>query len=143
MAGSYDLIQQPVNISEVSKQSVCFFMFVDEENKEVAVCNYCVAGRGSYQSFYRIDFFPMLGILYGWMGNSSFYQILERFLWRKNSSFAISTHYRRFVVFVEAEANRQLESTATPQLTFKLTSIKRKVNPIFPGKTSHYKWYDL
>ncbi|PHU26441.1 hypothetical protein BC332_04773 [Capsicum chinense] len=30
----------------------------------------------------------------------------ESFLWRKNASFAISRHYRRFDVFVEAEANK-------------------------------------
>ena len=29
-----------------------------------------------------------------------------RFLWRKNSTFAISRHYRRFDVFEEAEANK-------------------------------------
>lgn len=29
-----------------------------------------------------------------------------RFLWRKNVSFAISRHYRRFDVFEEAEANK-------------------------------------
>lgn len=30
----------------------------------------------------------------------------SRFLWRKNATFAISRHYRRFDVFVEAEANK-------------------------------------
>ncbi|KAK1559798.1 hypothetical protein Q3G72_018380 [Acer saccharum] len=34
------------------------------------------------------------------------YQILERFLWRQNANFAISRHYKRFDVFVEAEANK-------------------------------------
>ncbi|KAK1367097.1 hypothetical protein POM88_042658 [Heracleum sosnowskyi] len=34
------------------------------------------------------------------------YQILERFLWRQNASFAISRHYSRFDVFEEAEANK-------------------------------------
>lgn len=34
------------------------------------------------------------------------YRVLERFLWRGNYSFAISKHYRRFDVFVEAEANK-------------------------------------
>ncbi|WVZ01393.1 hypothetical protein V8G54_027462 [Vigna mungo] len=29
-----------------------------------------------------------------------------RFLWRPNATFAISRHYRRFDVFVEAEANK-------------------------------------
>ncbi|KAJ0730381.1 hypothetical protein HanOQP8_Chr07g0239331 [Helianthus annuus] len=34
------------------------------------------------------------------------YYCLCRFLWRKNVSFAISRHYKRFDVFVEAEANK-------------------------------------
>ncbi|KAK6132685.1 hypothetical protein DH2020_033568 [Rehmannia glutinosa] len=34
------------------------------------------------------------------------YQVLERFLWRQNATFAISRHYRRFDVFEEAEANK-------------------------------------
>ncbi|CAK9138229.1 unnamed protein product [Ilex paraguariensis] len=34
------------------------------------------------------------------------YQILERFLWRQNATFAISRHYTRFDVFEEAEANK-------------------------------------
>lgn len=32
--------------------------------------------------------------------------IIYRFLWRSNSTFAISRHYRRFDVFVEADANK-------------------------------------
>jgi hypothetical protein len=34
------------------------------------------------------------------------YLLLERFLWRKNATFAISRHYKRFDVFEEAEANK-------------------------------------
>ena len=33
------------------------------------------------------------------------YQVLERFLWRSGSEWAISVHYARFDAFVEAEAN--------------------------------------
>lgn len=37
----------------------------------------------------------------------SYFVILPlRFLWRQNANFAISRHYRRFDVFVEAEANK-------------------------------------
>lgn len=32
--------------------------------------------------------------------------VSSRFLWRPNATFAISRHYRRFDVFVEAEANK-------------------------------------
>lgn len=31
---------------------------------------------------------------------------IVRFLWRENATFAISRHYTRFDVFVEAEANK-------------------------------------
>ncbi|KAI0507943.1 hypothetical protein KFK09_014071 [Dendrobium nobile] len=31
--GKYDVMQQPKNISEVSKRSVCFYMFLDEETE--------------------------------------------------------------------------------------------------------------
>ncbi|XP_037441319.1 uncharacterized protein LOC119309417 [Triticum dicoccoides] len=34
------------------------------------------------------------------------YQLLKRFLWRKNVRFTISRYYRRFDVFEEAEANK-------------------------------------
>ncbi|XP_038897643.1 uncharacterized protein LOC120085624 isoform X5 [Benincasa hispida] len=34
------------------------------------------------------------------------FQILERFLWRQNATFAISRHYKRFDVFEEADANK-------------------------------------
>jgi len=33
MAGNYDIMQQPKNISEASKRSACFYMFVDEETE--------------------------------------------------------------------------------------------------------------
>ncbi|KAK0602808.1 hypothetical protein LWI29_037135 [Acer saccharum] len=34
------------------------------------------------------------------------YSFFFRFLWRQNANFAISRHYKRFDVFVEAEANK-------------------------------------
>uniref|UniRef100_A0A0A9CFF7 TOD1/MUCI70 glycosyltransferase-like domain-containing protein n=1 Tax=Arundo donax TaxID=35708 RepID=A0A0A9CFF7_ARUDO len=36
--GNYDIMQQPENISEFSKNAVCFFMFLDEET-EAAIKN--------------------------------------------------------------------------------------------------------
>jgi hypothetical protein len=32
-SGNYDILQQPENISESSKDTVCFFMFLDEETE--------------------------------------------------------------------------------------------------------------
>jgi hypothetical protein len=37
-SGNYDIMQQPENISEFSKNTVCFFMFLDEET-EAAIKN--------------------------------------------------------------------------------------------------------
>ena len=73
---------------------------------------------------------------------------LFRFLWRKNATFAISKHYRRFDVFVEAEANKaagkyenasidfQIEfyknEGLTPYTEAKLPLISGKLNFMFP-----------
>lgn len=32
-SGKYDVMQQPKNISEVSKRTICFYMFLDEETE--------------------------------------------------------------------------------------------------------------
>ena len=44
-----------------------------------------------------------------WVPSSNYNLIANsnyRFLWRKNATFAISRHYKRFDVFEEAEANK-------------------------------------
>ena len=33
LSGAFDDIQQPHNVSEYSKNTICFFMFVDEETE--------------------------------------------------------------------------------------------------------------
>ncbi|KAG5561674.1 hypothetical protein RHGRI_004655 [Rhododendron griersonianum] len=130
--GAYDLIQQPTNISEAAKENVCFFMFVDEEtelflrnssqldnNKKLGLWRTVVVHNLPYTDPRRNGKIPKL-LLHRLFPNVRFslwidgklqlvvdpYQILERFLWRKNVSFAISRHYKRFDVFVEAEANK-------------------------------------
>ncbi|KAF7151023.1 hypothetical protein RHSIM_Rhsim02G0130400 [Rhododendron simsii] len=130
--GAYDLIQQPTNISEAAKENVCFFMFVDEEtelflrnssqldnNKKLGLWRTVVVHNLPYTDPRRTGKIPKL-LLHRLFPNVRFslwidgklqlvvdpYQILERFLWRKNASFAISRHYKRFDVFVEAEANK-------------------------------------
>ncbi|KAK0600986.1 hypothetical protein LWI29_020239 [Acer saccharum] len=47
--------------------------------------------------FDRLSYFSIIAL------NYSFF---FRFLWRQNTNFAISRHYKRFDVFVEAEANK-------------------------------------
>ncbi|CAN6465288.1 unnamed protein product [Victoria cruziana] len=130
--GNYDEIQQPRNISDVAKRDVCFFMFVDEETmsfinktnaldstRRLGLWRVVLVNNLPYTDARRTGKVPKL-LLHRLFPNVRFsiwidgklelvkdpYQILERFLWRTNATFAISRHYRRFDVFVEAEANK-------------------------------------
>ncbi|XP_058201976.1 probable hexosyltransferase MUCI70 isoform X2 [Rhododendron vialii] len=130
--GAYDLVRQPKSISEAAKENVCFFMFVDEEtelflrhssrldnNKKLGLWRTVVVYNLPYTDPRRNGKIPKL-LLHRLFPNVRFslwidgklrlvvdpYQILERFLWRKNASFAISRHFTRFDVFLEAQANK-------------------------------------
>lgn len=52
------------------------------------------------------------------------YQILERFLWRKNATFAISRHYKRFDVIEEAEANKAAGKYENASIDFQIDFYK-------------------
>ncbi|GFP96334.1 hypothetical protein PHJA_001777500 [Phtheirospermum japonicum] len=54
------------------------------------------------------------------------FQILERFLWRKNASFAISRHYKRFDVFSEAEANKAAGKYDNASIDFQVDFYKNE-----------------
>ncbi|CAL4902109.1 unnamed protein product [Urochloa decumbens] len=130
--GNYDMIQHPRNISEFSKANACFYMFVDEEteayvknssslynNNKVGLWRLVVVRNLPYEDPRRTGKIPKL-LLHRLFPNVRFsvwidaklelvadpYLLLERFLWRKNTTFAISRHYKRFDVFEEAEANK-------------------------------------
>ncbi|AQK87688.1 hypothetical protein Zm00014a_041330 [Zea mays] len=130
--GNYDMIQHPRNISEFSKANACFYMFVDEEteayvknssslynNNKVGLWRLVVVRNLPYEDPRRTGKIPKL-LLHRLFPNVKFsvwidaklqlvadpYLLLERFLWRKNTTFAISRHYKRFDVFEEAEANK-------------------------------------
>lgn len=125
--GNYDQLQQPINVSMQSRKSVCFFMFVDEETQQhldtheidSGVWRKVVVRNLPYLDARRNGKIPKL-LLHRLFPNARFslwidgklklvvdpYQILERFLWRRNITFAISRHYKRFDVFEEAEANK-------------------------------------
>lgn len=49
---------------------------------------------------------------------------LFRFLWRKNASFAISRHYRRFDVFEEAGANKAAGKYDNASIDFQIEFYK-------------------
>ncbi|XP_022717120.1 uncharacterized protein LOC111275840 [Durio zibethinus] len=130
--GNYDVIQQPMNISEEAKKNIPFYMFIDEEteaymknksildsSKRVGFWRIIVVHNVPYSDARRNGKVPKL-LLHRIFPNIRYsiwidgklqlvvdpYQLLERFLWRQNANFAISRHYRRFDVFVEAEANK-------------------------------------
>ncbi|KAH1063469.1 hypothetical protein J1N35_028456 [Gossypium stocksii] len=130
--GNYDVIQQPRNVGEEAKKNIPFYMFIDEEteayiknksilgsSKRVGLWRIVVVRNVPYSDARRNGKVPKL-LLHRIFPNVRYsiwidgklqlvvdpYQILEKFLWRQNANFAISRHYRRFDVFVEAEANK-------------------------------------
>lgn len=148
--GNYDVIQQPKNISEAAKKSVCFYMFVDEET-EASIRNTTTLGDGMKVGLWRLILVRNLPyadarrngkvpklLLHRIFPNSKFslwvdgklelvvdpYQILERFLWRKNATFAISRHYKRFDVIEEAEANKAAGKYENASIDFQIDFYK-------------------
>ncbi|EPS65992.1 hypothetical protein M569_08785, partial [Genlisea aurea] len=49
-----------------------------------------------------------------------------RFLWRRNASFAISRHYKRFDVFVEAEANKAAAKYDNSSIDFQIDFYRKE-----------------
>ncbi|KAJ0836581.1 hypothetical protein HanRHA438_Chr16g0768581 [Helianthus annuus] len=148
--GAYDLIKQPKNMSETAKKDVCFFMFIDEEtasflrnsgdldsSKRIGLWRIVVVHNLPYTDPRRNGKVPKL-LLHRLFPNVRYslwvdgklelvvdpYQILERFLWRKNASFAISRHYKRFDVFVEAEANKAASKYDNASIDFQIDFYK-------------------
>jgi hypothetical protein len=52
--------------------------------------------------------------------------IYFRFLWRKNATFAISRHYKRFDVFTEAEANKAAGKYDNASIDFQVEFYKKE-----------------
>ncbi|KAK8575241.1 hypothetical protein V6N12_062917 [Hibiscus sabdariffa] len=150
--GAFDIIQQPKNISEYSKQTICFYMFVDEEteadlklnggldeSKKVGVWRIVVVRNLPYADGRRNGKIPKL-LTHRLFPNARFslwidgklelvvdpYQILERFLWRKNATFAISRHYKRFDVFDEAEANKAAGKYDNASINFQVDFYRKE-----------------
>jgi hypothetical protein len=47
-------------------------------------------------------------------------------LWRENATFAISRHYRRFDVFIEAEANKAAGKYENASIDFQVEFYKKE-----------------
>ncbi|XP_058763568.1 probable hexosyltransferase MUCI70 [Vicia villosa] len=150
--GNFDEINEPKNVSEHSKNTVCFLMFVDEEtekyltssgrlgtSKKIGLWRIIVARNLPYTDARRTGKIPKL-LLHRMAPNARYsiwldgklelvvdpYQILERFLWRTNATFAISKHYRRFDVFVEAEANKAAAKYDNASIDFQIDFYKNE-----------------
>ncbi|CAN1129567.1 Probable hexosyltransferase MUCI70 [Linum perenne] len=149
---AFDNIQQPRNISEYSKRTVCFFMFVDEEteaylhnsgqlnnSRKVGVWRIVRIHNPPYTDGRRTGKIPKL-LPHRLFPNARYslwidgklelvvdpYQILERHLWRKNATFAISRHYRRFDVFTEADANKAAGKYDNASIDFQIDFYKKE-----------------
>ncbi|KAJ8761692.1 hypothetical protein K2173_004468 [Erythroxylum novogranatense] len=151
--GAFDDIQQPSNnVSEYSRKTVCFFMFVDEqteaylkknsgldERRKIGIWRVVVVHNLPYTDGRRTGKVPKL-LPHRLFPNSRFslwidgklelvvdpHQILERHLWRKNATFAISRHYKRFDVFTEAEANKAAGKYANSSIDFQIEFYRRE-----------------
>ncbi|KAL5575407.1 hypothetical protein UlMin_017106 [Ulmus minor] len=150
--GNFDEINQPRSISQYSKETVCFFMFIDEvteayvkstgamdSDRKIGVWRLVVIRNIPYNDARRTGKIPKL-LMHRIFPNARFslwvdgkleltvdpYQILERFLWRKNVTFAISRHYKRFDVFVEAEANKAAKKYDNASIDFQVDFYKNE-----------------
>ncbi|XP_044497164.1 probable hexosyltransferase MUCI70 [Mangifera indica] len=150
--GAFDDVNQPSNISDYSRKTVCFFMFVDEEteaylkansgldrSKMMGIWRIVVIHNIPYTDARRTGKIPKL-LPHRLFPNARFslwidgkleltvdpYQILERHLWRKNTTFAISRHYKRFDVFVEAEANKAAKKYDNASIDFQIEFYKNE-----------------
>ncbi|CAA0249974.1 unnamed protein product [Arabidopsis thaliana] len=149
---AFDDVKAPQNISKYAEETVCFYMFVDEEtesilkrergldgNKKVGIWRVVVVHNLPYSDGRRNGKVPKL-LVHRMFPNARYslwidgklelvvdpYQILERFLWRKNATFAISRHYKRFDVLVEAEANKAAGKYDNASIDFQVDFYKNE-----------------
>ncbi|KAM5567178.1 putative hexosyltransferase MUCI70 [Rosa sericea] len=135
--GSSDFLRRPTSrkISDYSKKNVCFVMFVDEESLakisseghfpddtgHIGLWRIVIVKNLPYADMRRTGKVPKL--LSHRLFPSSWYsiwvdskmrlntdpmQIIEYFLWRAKSEYAISNHYDRHCVWEEVRQNKRL-----------------------------------
>ncbi|KAL6190051.1 hypothetical protein ACLB2K_036452 [Fragaria x ananassa] len=135
--GSSDFLRRPTSrkISDYSKKNVCFVMFLDEETLakvtseghvpddtgHIGLWKIVIVKNLPYADMRRTGKVPKL--LSHRLFPSSWYsiwldsklrlntdpmQIIEHFLWRAKSEFAISNHYNRHCVWEEVLQNKRL-----------------------------------
>ncbi|KAK9116755.1 hypothetical protein Sjap_015702 [Stephania japonica] len=135
--GSSDFLRRPTNkkVSEFSKRSVCFVMFIDEETRSklaserqviddtghIGLWRVVVVKNLPYKDMRRTGKVPKFlshrlfpSARYSiWLDSKMRLQtdpllIIEYFLWRKGSEYAISNHYDRHCVWEEVLQNKRL-----------------------------------
>ncbi|XP_065861417.1 probable hexosyltransferase MUCI70 [Euphorbia lathyris] len=164
--GSSDFLRRPTSkrISEFSKRIVCFVMFVDEQTQSklfsdgnipddrgyVGLWRIVVVKNLPYQDMRRTGKVPKF--LAHRLFPSSRYSIwldskmrlttdplliLEYFLWRTQSEYAISNHYDRHCVWEEVLQNKRLNkynhTAIDEQFNFYLLDGLRKFDPSDPN----------
>ncbi|XP_042498615.1 probable hexosyltransferase MUCI70 [Macadamia integrifolia] len=135
--GSFDFLRRPTSrkIGDYSKQNVCFVMFLDEQTMAKLSLEGHVPNDDGYIGLWRIVIVRNLpytdmrrtGKVPKFLSHRLFpsarysiwldskmrlqtdpMQILEYFLWRKGSEYAISNHYDRHCVWEEVLQNKRL-----------------------------------
>uniref|UniRef100_A0A5B7BRQ1 TOD1/MUCI70 glycosyltransferase-like domain-containing protein n=1 Tax=Davidia involucrata TaxID=16924 RepID=A0A5B7BRQ1_DAVIN len=135
--GSSDFLRRPTSklISEYSKKNVCFVMFVDEQTLSKLSMEGNVPDDGGYIGLWRIVIVRNLPYMdmrktgkvpkflshrlfpssrYSiWLDSKMRLQtdpmlIIEYFLWRTGSEYAISNHYTRHCIWEEVLQNKRL-----------------------------------
>ncbi|WCJ21273.1 hypothetical protein M5689_003439 [Euphorbia peplus] len=164
--GSSDFLRRPTSkrISEFSKRVVCFVMFVDEQTQSklfsdgnipddrgyVGLWRIIVVKNLPYQDMRRTGKVPKF--LSHRLFPSSSYSIwldskmrlttdplliLEYFLWRTRSEYAISNHYDRHCVWEEVLQNKRLNkynhTAIDEQFNFYMLDGLRKFDPSDPN----------
>lgn len=164
--GSSDFLRRPTSkvISDFSKKNVCFVMFVDEQTlsnlsleghvpddrgyvglwKIVIVKDLPYADMrktGKVPKFLSHRLFPSSRYSI-WIDskmrlNTDPMQIIEYFLWRTRSEYAISNHYDRHCVWDEVQQNKRLNkydhTAIDKQFIFYQSDGLRKFDPLDPN----------
>ncbi|WJX26624.1 putative hexosyltransferase muci70, variant 2 [Trifolium repens] len=134
--GNFDEINEPKNISEYSKQTVCFLMFVDEEtekylrssgrlgaSKKIGLWRIIVARNLPYTDARRSGKIPKL-LLHRMAPNARYSIWLDGKLELVVDPYQILE--RRFDVFVEAEANKAAAKYDNASIDFQIEFYKNE-----------------
>ncbi|KAL5151183.1 hypothetical protein HKD37_13G037640 [Glycine soja] len=134
--GNFDEINEPTNISDYSKETVCFLMFVDEETekylrisgrlgtrKKIGLWRIIVAHNLPYTDPRRTGKIPKL-LLHRMVPNAHYSIWLDGKLELVVDPYQILE--RRFDVFVEAEANKAAGKYENASIDFQIEFYKNE-----------------